>query len=378
MSRSHVEAVAGGGSRGADPGSFGRMSGAAALGTALLAAAVTQSQATLERPPARLVGDRMVAGFPGTSPPRELLRAIGRGQLAGVIVFSRNIRSPRQLASLAARLQAARPSGDPPLLVMVDQEGGLVKRLPGPPRHSPAEIGQTGDPAVARHEGAATGRSLKASGVNVNLAPVLDLGRRGSNTARLGRSFSSRPDVVSSLGVAFARGLAAAGVAATAKHFPGLGGARRDEDRFINRIALSLSTLRARDEAPFAAAVQSGAVPLVMVSTAVYPALDSRPALFSPRIATTELRERLGFGGVSITDDLEVPAALRFGSPARRGRLATRAGIDLLLFARNYRSALAAGRALVDDLQHGRVDRAQLAAASARVLALRGALGGPG
>jgi beta-N-acetylhexosaminidase len=340
----------------------------------LLASFVPASRATDLRPLARTVGLHLVVGFDGTAPPAGLLRSVARGEVAGVILFARNVRSPTQVRGLTRRLQAVRPIGDPPLLVMIDQEGGLVKRLPGPPDHSPAELGRIADPGLAGREGLATGRSLASAGINVDLAPVVDVGRPGTVMARLGRSYSSDPALVSRLAVSFTGGLVAGGVAATAKHYPGLGLARGDEDAQINRITAPVDVLRAVDEAPFAALARSG-IGLIMVSTARYPGLDRSAALFSRRIATGELRGRSGFTGVSISDDLDTPAAARLGTAAARGLAATRAGVDLLLFAQSQGDGARAGRRLTDAARTGGLDRPELEQAADRVLALRHRLG---
>ncbi|MCW2951479.1 MAG: glycoside hydrolase family 3 domain protein [Conexibacter sp.] len=252
---------------------------------------------------------------------------------------------------------------------MIDQEGGLVKRLAGAPDHSPAELARIGSVDVARSDGVATARSLRDVGVNVDLAPVLDIGRADSSVRKLGRSYGSTPARVEALGGAFADGLAAGGVLACAKHFPGLGGATVDEDLKLNRITLPLDTLRAVDEAPFRDAATRG-IPLVMVSTGVYPALSSVAAMFSPRIAGTELRRTVGFRGVALTDDLEVPA-LADRSAERNALDATRAGNDLLLFAQSDAAAVRGAGALVRAVTAGALPRATLDVGTSRVLALR-------
>ena len=122
-----------------------------------------------------MAGQRIIFGFDGTSAPHALLNRIHRGGAGGVILFKRNISSRSQLRSLTRSLQDARPKGDPPLLITIDQEGGLVKRLDGPPDHSPAEIGRDGSSKLARHEGRATATNLRDVGVNVNFAPVVDV-----------------------------------------------------------------------------------------------------------------------------------------------------------------------------------------------------------
>jgi len=132
----------------------------------------------------QLAGQRIVFGFQGTSAPSSLLKRIHRGEAAGVILFTRNIDSRHQLRSLTKSLQNARPKGAPPLLITIDQEGGLVKRLSGPPDHSESEIGHDGSSKLARHEGRATAANLRDVGVNVNFAPVVDVGRPGSRSPR--------------------------------------------------------------------------------------------------------------------------------------------------------------------------------------------------
>ena len=296
---------------------------------------------------------------------------IREGRVSGVILFDRNAGTRRAVRRLTAELQSIPrpPAVDRPLLVTVDQEGGLVRRLPGPPYAAADEIGARG-PAAAERVGRATGESLREMGVNVDLAPVLDLGRPGFAITEERRAFGRTPGAVSDRGVAFARGLAAAGVAATAKHFPGLGGARLNTDDAVQRVGLSARTLRGADQRPFAGFSDAGGQ-LVMLSTAIYPALSHKPAAFSPAIATGELRERLGFQGVSITDALGTVSARAIGGAARTAMAAARAGADLVLFT-DLRSADRAQRALARGLREGSLDRAEFEQSVARVLALRG------
>lgn len=348
-----------------------------ALLVALFApASATADEATSTLTLRQLVGQRLILGYAGTTPPKRLTTRIARGEAAGVILFARNIASRAALARTVAQLQAIeRPASlRQPLLIMIDQEGGLVKRLAGAPTRSPRQVGATKDPAYARDVGRATAANLRAVGVNVDLAPVLDIGRRGSVVARLGRAYGTTAAGVARTGVPFAQGLADGRVAATAKHFPGIGDAKVDEDVAPNRSTRALDFLRSVDEAPFAAAFGAG-VPMVMTSTSVYTALDpSAPALLSRRVATDELRGQLGFAGVSITDDLDVGALDRFGSASRLGLRAARAGNDLLLFAQSYANGAGAGGALLRAAQSGALGRADLEAHVARVLALRAGL----
>lgn len=321
----------------------------------------------------RLAGQRLVAGFGGERVPAPLRAMIGRGDIAGVVLFSGNFDDRREARHLIRGLQSIhRPRGlRDPLLVMVDQEGGEVKRLPGPPAASAAQMGSRG-PSFSRQQGQRTGRYLAGAGFKVDLAPVLDVGRAGGAISEERRSFGSSEQKVSETGVAFARGLARGGVAATAKHFPGLGAAELNTDFGVEQIDLSVTTLRDVDEAPFAAFTEAGGE-LVMMSTAIYPAFSGRPAVFSRALATGELRGETGFQGVSISDALESAAAQAFGGPAKVARAAARAGTDLLLFT-DYRQAAQAGVALRRALRERDLPRVAFESSVQRVLDLRAKL----
>ena len=283
----------------------------------------------------QLAGQRIVTGFEGERPPPALRRSIRAGAVAGVILFEDNFDSGREARRLAAELQAlARPAElDDPLLIMVDQEGGPVRRIPGPPAPSAEAMGDEGVAACAR-EGTAAGALLGSVGVNVDLAPVLDVARPASAIEDEDRSFGRDPAAVGACAVAFAEGLERHGVAPTAKHFPGLGLATLNTDDALQRLPAPAADLREVDEAPYRAFFGEDGAPdrLVMLSSAVYPAFGDRPAALTGALATGELRGRLGFAGVSITDALETASTAAFGGPVAAGRAAALAGTDLLLF----------------------------------------------
>lgn len=337
--------------------------------------------------PAQLAGQRIIYSFSGPSAPASLLAAIQQGEVGGVILFTNNITSPSQLSSLIAQLTAANasaqnPARQYPLLVMTDQEGGEVKRLPwAGPNESEAEIGASGNPAAAAAAaGAQAAAGLSDAGLNVDLAPVLDVYRQpGDFDDQYQRSYSMSASVVAAAGAAFIRALQAGGVAATVKHFPGLGeaGAGQDTDNEPVEIDLSASTLRSVDEAPYQAAIQAG-VQLAMVSWATYPALDSRmlPAGLSPTIIQAELQQRLGFTGVTITDALGAGALAAYGSLSNRTMLAARAGMDALLCTG---TAALPGPECLAGLEDGYLDGAlpvtAFKAQLAQLLVLRSSLG---
>jgi beta-N-acetylhexosaminidase len=225
----------------------------------------------------------------------------------------------------------------------------------------------------SRQQGRATAANLRGIGANVDLAPVLDLARPGGTIAETERGFGSTPAQVAATAIPFAAGLEEGGVAATAKHFPGLGAATKNTDFAAQRIDLSKRALRSADEVPYRRFIARGGA-MVMLSTAVYPAFSPSPAAFAWPLATGELRSRLGFTGVSITDALESAAVRDFGGPAKAGLAAARAGTDLLLFT-SYRAAARAGGALLRALRAGSLDRTAFEASAGRVLRLRHALG---
>jgi beta-N-acetylhexosaminidase len=320
----------------------------------------------------RLVGQTVMSAMSGTTPSAQLLARIRRGEIGGIILFGGNIATKPQVRALVARLQqAAKEGGNPPLLIATDQEGGGVRRFhSGPPFDSAAAMGEMDTAARVRAIGRATADFLRPLGVDVDLAPVLDVPSSPSNF--LGsRAFSSSASVVARLGPAFAAGLQQRRVAATAKHFPGLGTAPANTDLARVVIRTPRSELLAR-LAPYRPAIHSS-VRLVMVSNASYPPLDRSglPALLSPAIVRGLLRHDLGFRGVVITDAIEAPGPARYPDAAVR---ALKAGVDVLLFTDEGSSA-AGFRQLVQAARRGTLGRTALNEANARIAALKAWLG---
>lgn len=348
----------------------GFAAGAFALGASLGDGAPPRPSVASTLSASRLAGQRIVLGFPGTRVPHAVARMIRRGEVAGAILFADNLPGRGAGRRLIGRLQAIpRPPGlRDPLLAMTDQEGGLVKRLGGAPTASARTMGARGA-AFSREQGRRTAANLRNVGVNVDLAPVLDVARPGGAIAAAARGFGSTAARVAVTAVPFAAALQAGGVAATGKHFPGLGDASVSTDDAVQRIGLSKRTLRRVDEAPYRAFVAAGGE-LVMLSTAIYPAFSSRPAAFAHAIATGELRRRLGFGGVSITDALDTVSVHAFGATPKVARAAAAAGADLLLYT-DPSEAAAAHRALVQALESGALRRSSFEGSVTRVLRLR-------
>jgi beta-N-acetylhexosaminidase len=334
----------------------------------------------------QLAGQRIVYAYAGLKPPASLLSAIQAGEAGGVIFFAPNASSVSQLRGVIAQLQRASMASPlhTKLLMLVDQEGGEVRRLPGPPALSEKQIGQRADGAsLAESAGSGAAATLLAAGVNVNLAPVLDVySRAGNFIDKFQRSYSSDPATVARLGRTFIGAQQRKDVAATAKHFPGLGTAApaQNTDQQPVKLSSSLATLRAIDEAPFKSAIAAG-VKLVMTSWAIYPALDPhRPAGLSATVIGGELRHRLGFKGVTITDGIDAGAVTPFGSLGQRAVLASSAGADLILCAATAPSdntpsiGVTARNAIATALGGHQLGRTEAQQAAARVLALRARL----
>jgi beta-N-acetylhexosaminidase len=347
------------------------------------AGGTTEATAAAALSPQQLAGERVIFSYPGITPPAGLLSEIRAGRAAGVILFGQNISSRSQIATAITELQrAARQSAvKAPLLIMTDQEGGLVRRLPGAPALSEKQIGQSQHPVLAAQQaGHGAGLNLQGVGINVNLAPVLDVYRTPGNFIdRYGRSYSRNPQTVATLGADFITAQQRVGVAATAKHFPGLGAAtvNQNTDDVPVTLNVPLASLRSQDESPYRAAIAAG-VRLVMVSWATYPALDPhRPAGLSSAVVGGELRQRLMFTGVTVTDALEAGALRQFGTTANRAVLSAGAGMDLLLCAsQGVGQGTAAVNALAGALNSGRLGKTAFTAAAGRVIALRQKLAG--
>jgi beta-N-acetylhexosaminidase len=331
--------------------------------------------------PQQQAGQRVIFSYSGLTVPQSLLNEISAGRAAGVIFFGDNISSLSQISSVVRQLRAAGQAGpvSAPLLLMTDQEGGQVRRLPGEPTMSAKEIGEAPDSvAAATDAGAGAGQLLSGVGMNVNLAPVLDVYRRpGDFEDQFERSYSTDPAVCGRLGSAFITAQQRTGVAATAKHFPGLGPAGASQNTDVRPVTLNVarSDLRAIDELPYTSAIAAGAK-LVMTSWAVYPALDSSlPAGLSPTIVQQELRGRLGFQGVTVTDALSAGALANFGTSPQRAVSAAAAGMDLMLVsAQDVGQGQAVVNGLADALQSGRLDQQTFTAAVTRVIGLRTSL----
>jgi beta-N-acetylhexosaminidase len=257
---------------------------------------------------AREIGQLLFGSFPGVTISPELRSLAREFDLGGAILFGRNIEAPEQVAELAADVEALGRSL--PAWVSIDQEGGRVARLKEPFTRWPpmAVLGRAKSDALADRFGRALARELRAVGITLDYAPVLDIHSNPNNPVIGDRALAERADEVARLGRVIIRALQSEGIAACGKHFPGHGDTSTDSHVELPLVEHPPDRLRAVEFEPFRAAIQER-VAFIMTAHVLVPALDEqRPATLSPAIVQAILREELGFDGVILSDDLEMKA----------------------------------------------------------------------
>ena len=288
--------------------------------------------------------------------PVELASLAREFGLGGVILFARNVAEPEQVAELS--FESARLVPDLPLWVSVDQEGGRVARLKAPFTEWPpmATLGRSGDVRLAERFARALAAELKAAGITLDYAPVLDVLTNARNPVIGDRALADKADEVGRLGAAIIRALQQEGVAACGKHFPGHGDTSVDSHLELPLVEHPPDRLRAVEFVPFRAAVQAD-VATMMTAHVFAPALDEqRPATLSRRVVTDLLRRELGFEGVILSDDLEMKAIANNYAVPEAAVLAVEAGCDgVLICSADHDTQARTLEALVYAVESGRL-----------------------
>lgn len=322
------------------------------------------------------IGQMLMIGFHGLQPPDYVLEWLRAGRIGGVILFARNVASPAQVAELT---QACHEAARHPLLISIDQEGGIVARLRANQgfTESPGAmvLGVSGSEMLAEQTAAVLAHEMRALGINWNLAPVVDLTHDIRNPSTGTRSVGADKKLVSRLVTAQVRGFQNAGVAASAKHFPGLGNTPIDTHEAKAVIDDPEEFLWENDMVPFRVAVKEG-VASVMVSHVNFNAIDPEyPATLSPRVIQGLLRDEIGFEGVVCTDCLEMRAISDHYTPSESAILSALAGEDLILFSHTFNPDHLAYSRAYDDLlgavKSGRVPLELVDAANVRIQAMK-------
>jgi beta-N-acetylhexosaminidase len=324
----------------------------------------------------RQVARMFMVGFPGPALDPDF-RALVDDGVFGAILFKRNVGDAAQTAALCREVKAL---AGRPFVLSVDQEGGRVARLRGPPFTTlppMREVGRVADPRSAYRIGQVLAYELRAIGFDWDFAPVLDVDTNPANPVIGDRAFHSEPEAVAQLGVGLARGLEEGGVASCAKHFPGHGDTETDSHLTLPRLAHRLERLRQVELVPFRAYAQAK-LAAVMTAHVLFDAIDRDvPATLSAPVLDGLLRRELGFDGVVVSDDLEMKAiADHFGieEAAVRGTLA---GVDLFLVCHRAEAQRAAIEAVVRAVQDGRVPRSRIEEANRRLDVLAGRFARP-
>lgn len=316
------------------------------------------------------IGQMMMVGFDGTSPPAHILDWLAGGRIGGVYLFARNIQSPAQVKQLVSDCRTAAKH---PILVGIDQEGGIVARLRQGFCESPGAmaLGASGDTELAEDIAVMLGTELAALGINWNFAPVADIAHQPDNPSVSTRSVGRDARLVSQMVAAQIRGFQRAGVAATVKHFPGLGNTVIDTHDDLAKVSGELDYLYQHDILPFHAAIQAD-VACVMLTHVMYEALDAKlPATLSPRIVDGMLRTELGYKGAVCTDCMEMKAITRGFGVGESAVLAVLAGVDMPLFSHTRRHQEAAYEAVLQAARTGQISEARIDQSVERIRLLK-------
>ncbi len=313
------------------------------------------------------IGQLFILGFEGHKPSEALETFVRDLTPGGLILFGRNLGSPEEIAALTNALQVASPT---PLFFAIDQEGGKVTRLQQPPFTqwpSASVVGAVGSTELTYAVASAIARELMVVGINMNMAPVLDVLSNPANPVMAGRCYGSDAHVVAQHGIAFYRGLASEGVLAVGKHFPGHGDTTVDSHLALPVVPHDLGRLSAVELVPFAAAIRAG-IPALMTAHLLLPALDpEHPATLSRPILTDLLREQWGFRNLVISDDLLMQGIADSTPPGEAAVRFIEAGGDLMLICHDEVAQRQALVVVTEAVETGRLSEAQVRASCNRI-----------
>ncbi|GAC1397831.1 MAG: beta-N-acetylhexosaminidase [Ktedonobacteraceae bacterium] len=323
------------------------------------------------------IGQVLTIGFYTTTPSQEVIDLIQKQHVGGIILFRRNIQNAQQVYELTQYLQRiAREAGHRyPLLIMIDQENGMVRRFGQSTTIFPGNmaLGAIGSEQTAYDIALATGRELQALGINMNLAPDIDVNNNPANPVIGVRSFGENPQLVARLGAAMVRGYHDAGVLTTLKHFPGHGDTVVDSHHALPVVPHTMERLHAIELVPFQCGIEAGAES-VMIAHLYLPALmqdEMLPATVSPVVVTGLLREKLGFTGLIVSDCMEMAALSEVVGTEQGTVRALQAGIDLVLVSHHYARQCDSISAIQVAIQDGTLPMERLRDAAEHVLQLK-------
>ncbi|WP_254075319.1 beta-N-acetylhexosaminidase [Paenibacillus tritici] len=319
------------------------------------------------------IGQMLLVGIQGKTAGTEAKQMIAEDKIGGIILYSSNVGSLKELVQLTNALKQSNEGNPAPLFMSIDQEGGKVSRLPADYAAFPsnAAVGAADDADAAGTMGELLARAVKSSGFNMDFAPVLDINSNPDNPVIGNRSFGNRADLVTRLGLAEMKGLEREGVIPVVKHYPGHGDTSVDSHLELPVINKTETQLARLEWLPFQAAIKEKA-DAVMVAHILYPKLDpDRPASLSQVIIGQQLRGQMGYDGVVITDDLTMGAIVKNYSLPAAAVDTVLAGSDILLVAHEYKNEQAVRTALLDSVKNGTISESRIDESVYRILALK-------
>ncbi len=327
------------------------------------------------------LGQRLSVGFEGLNVPEEYVRLVKEYKVGNAVLFKRNVESYAQLKSLCDELRRV-IEGETGLepFIMVDEECGSVSRLGhiAAPTPCAMAIGATGDPENAYRIGRLVGDELRSAGINFNLAPVLDCATNPDNAVMSNRCFSSDPETVARFGMRYMDGLREAGVLSCGKHFPGHGDTAVDSHLALPIVDKPMDMVRGTELVSFTAAIRHG-IDAIMTAHVVFPAMEPEriPSTVSRRVMTGLLRQELGFGGILVSDGMEMNAVKELFGMEEGIRRALCAGVDIALVCHEPAKGQAAMERLLRAVDEGELDTEETLASYRRIINKKAGLPAP-
>lgn len=319
------------------------------------------------------IGQLVVSGFYGTSLDENILKLIKEDKISGVILFNRNVKDSNTLLSLNNSLKESNKNNQLPLFISVDEEGGLVTRMPKDIKRLPTNkyIGSLNNKDLSYKVGEILGEQLSYFGFNMNFAPVLDINSNPNNPVIGDRSFGNNKDTVASLGTSTMKGIQSKNIISVVKHFPGHGDTSVDSHVNLPVVNYDINRLKSFEFVPFKTAIQNGA-DAVMVGHILLPKIDSKyPSSMSYEIVTNILRKDLGFNGLVVSDDMTMGAITKNYSIEEASIKAINAGVDLLLVCQKYENTENVLKALKEAALNGTISKERLDNALYNIISIK-------
>ena len=319
------------------------------------------------------IGQLIIAGFDGTTVNDELQSLILEKYIGGVILFSKNVESASQVVALNNEIKEINKVNKSPIFISVDEEGGLVSRMPSEFKDIPtnSDIAKYDDEDLSYNIGKVIGEEISSLGFNMDFAPVLDINSNPDNPVIGNRSFGDNEAIVSKLGIATMKGLKDSNIIATVKHFPGHGDTSVDSHVGLPVVENDLERLKSFELVPFQKAIDEG-VDMVMVSHIMLPKIDENdPATLSKTIVTDILRKDMNYNGVVVTDDMTMGAIINNYDIGEAAVKSINAGVDIVMVCHQYENVTKVIDAIKEAVNNGSITEERIDKSVERILKLK-------